>query len=443
MRSWWAKRASSYAKGFHWIGSGRVLLFEALIRALGSEMMSYLTVVGRLCALTWLATGCGLEAKGAASAISGPAVESRASLQDVTPYSAVAADDWTRLFDRTSGWTGADGVYTIPISGDERRGSGANGTTLWWFNDTFIGGVTPQGSRTAGSTIVNNAIAMLQGDQPDSTKMQFIWSTTGGGAPRARIIPNTSSQHWFWPNDGMVVGTKYVLFSLRMKPGGTPPFAFATDGISILSDNVSNPTPFSTYKQAVAPLYLPAAGGHGEVIFGQALMPNTAAAGAPFADGYVYIYGLRNDFSKKLLVARVKPKDIGTFSRYRFWDGATWNTQIASAVPLTNRMSSEFSVTPLADGRYLMVFQLDALGADIAVRYGASPVGPWDAPIPIWHCPEITLTPNILVYGAKAHPHLSQPGELLISYHVNTTVFAEHFQFADIYRPRFVRLPLP
>jgi len=49
------------------------------------------------------------------------------------------------------------------------------------------------------------------------------------------------------------------------------------------------------------------------------------------------------------------------------------------------------------------------------------------------------------VYGAKAHPHLSAPGELLISYHVNTFDFWENFSAGgvDIYRPRFIKLPLP
>ena len=29
----------------------------------------------------------------------------------------VPAPEWTELFNRTSGWTGADGVYSIPYSG--------------------------------------------------------------------------------------------------------------------------------------------------------------------------------------------------------------------------------------------------------------------------------------------------------------------------------------
>ena len=39
-----------------------------------------------------------------------------------------------------------------------------------------------------------------------------------------------------------------------------------------------------------------------------------------------------------------------------------------------------------------------------------------------------------------AHPHLSKPGELLISYNVNTLNFWDHFNYADIYRPRFINI---
>ena len=38
---------------------------------------------------------------------------------------------------------------------------------------------------------------------------------------------------------------------------------------------------------------------------------------------------------------------------------------------------------------------------------------------------------------------LSSPKKLLISYHVKTFDFFDHFANADIYRPRFIELPLP
>jgi len=41
---------------------------------------------------------------------------------------------------------------------------------------------------------------------------------------------------------------------------------------------------------------------------------------------------------------------------------------------------------------------------------------------------------------SKAHPHLSKPDELLVSYNVNTISFDMHLRKGDIYRPRFISL---
>ena len=123
-------------------------------------------------------------------------------------------------------------------------------------------------------------------------------------------------------------------------------------------------------------------------------------------------------------------------------DGRRWSRSIRDAVSIAQRLSSEFSVSPLPDGRYLLAYQLDALSQTVAVSYGNGPTGPFGQPIPIYHCPEPDTDPNVYTYNAKAHPHLSNPGELLISYNVNTFDFWENFTNADIYRPRFVRVPL-
>jgi hypothetical protein len=59
----------------------------------------------------------------------------------------------------------------------------------------------------------------------------------------------------------------------------------------------------------------------------------------------------------------------------------------------------------------------------------------------IYTCPEPALDPDTLVYNAKAHPHLSKTGELLISYNVNTMDFwGDFFNDADLYHPRFIKL---
>lgn len=356
---------------------------------------------------------------------------------------AVPAPEWDALFDRTSGWTGADGIYSVPLNGDERPGRG--GTTFFVFSDTFIGEVDANDRRLSGSTLVNNTNALLDGARPRPNRIQFNWRAKAGG-PAAMVTPRPQGAEttWFWPNDGLVVGERLYLYNLRMKSNGQGgAFGFETDGISLVSTPVGVRPLFSRYTQTDAPLYLPANGNQGDTTYGLAVLPNTATAGAPDPDGWLYVYGLRNDpFNKRLLVARVRPERIADFAAYRFWTGSAWVRDIEDAEPMTDRISSEFSVSPLADGRYLLVFQLDTLSNKIAIRYGDSPVGPWSGYRVVYEAPETAISPNIFTYNAKAHPHLSEPNRLLISYNVNTGDFLEHFRNADIYRPRFIWLPL-
>jgi Domain of unknown function (DUF4185) len=372
----------------------------------------------------------------------------RTTAGDITPYSAVEAPQWTALFNRREGWTGADGVYSIPMSGDERPGSGASSRTLIVFSDTFVGTVRPNGSRI-DTTLVNNSNAMLTGAQPDPQNLVFHVREQGGH-PVALVTPNPQrfEGQWFWPMDGVLVDGRIYTFGLRLKSAPTPPFAFATAGVSLLTANAADNAPFAgPYRQKDMPLFVPPQTDSAvrEAYFGLAVMPLTVQSGTLSPDGYLYIYGTRSGpYRKSLVVARVLPEEIEAGTAYRFWNGSDWVPHIRAAVNLTLGVSAEFSVQPLDDGRFLLVHMTDLLGSTVAVRYGASPVGPWGQDIPIWDCPEAMLTPNTYVYGAKAHPHLSTPGSLLISYHVNTFDFAENFRAggSDIYRPRFITVPL-
>jgi len=107
-------------------------------------------------------------------------------------------------------------------------------------------------------------------------------------------------------------------------------------------------------------------------------------------------------------------------------------------------VSNELSVTPLKDGRYLLIFQVMGISDKVGARMGLSPHGPFGPIENIWTTPEVQETPEILPYNAKAHPNLSQPGELLISYNTITLDFWNDIQEnAHIYRPRFIVLKSP
>ncbi len=349
---------------------------------------------------------------------------------------------WTGVFDRTSGWTGADGIYSIPLDGDDRHGS--QSATFWVFSDTFIGDVDPQGHRLGGTVMVNNTVAFLPADTGAApAKIQFDWGVVNG-ATAAMFRPDTPATQpgdFYWMKDGIAIDGTLHLFAGRFNT--TPP-PFSRHGISLISIPLTDRPPFPNAVQRDTPLWRPENSWRGQLAFGGAVLENTAEAGAPDPDGHVYVYGVQEDPSnKKAIVARVPRADFADFDAWRFWDGAAWVADVTASKPVAGRISTEMSVTPLPDGRFLMVFMLDTISRKIAVRTAPAPEGPWGDFTEIYHIPVPANPPGLFTYHAKAHPHLSDPGELLISYNVNTTgSFWDHFTYADIYRPRFIRLIL-
>ena len=358
---------------------------------------------------------------------------------------ATEAPDWDAVFDRTSGWTGADGIYSIPLNGSERPGVSRSGAHLFVFSDTFIGDVNAQGQRQSGTTLVNNTLGYLPaGVGPDPLAIQFWWSQSDG-QPAAAFEPDTVStqpDEFYWMKDGIALGDTVHLLAARFSIDPPP---FSRKGVALISIQQPSLPPFKNQTQVEAPLHLPKSATRDEITFGGAILDNSTAAEAPFPDEYVYVYGVEESpLNKKALVARVPRVDFTNFAAWTFWDGASWNADIASSQSIAGRVSTEMSVTPLPDGRFLMVFMLDTIGGKIAVRVGDRPEGPWGPYQEVYTCPVPTQPPGLITYHAKAHPSLSDPGTLLVSYNVNTTgPFLDHFLYADIYRPRFIRLSLP
>src|SRR5690606_36342911 len=68
-------------------------------------------------------------------------------------FTADAAPEWTALMERTSGWFGADGIFSIPLDGKETQNV-KDKKTLFIFSDTYIGEVE-NGVPKAGNVMVN------------------------------------------------------------------------------------------------------------------------------------------------------------------------------------------------------------------------------------------------------------------------------------------------
>lgn len=377
-----------------------------------------------------------------------PALLLAPALSAQTPsWRVETAPEWDALFDlHSGGWTGADGIFSLPQTGTEVANGYLNTDTLFIFSDTFTDDVNIDGSRS-NMTIVHNTVGLRPAGGPAASAIQMVVNQAQGtGDPVDMFkptVPGSGSFDWYWLKDGIVLNGRTYIIASRW--GLIGQLQFGRKGIVMIEIPAGDPAPFANHTQELVPLYVDAPVGGSNIVYGGAIMANTVTAGAPAPDGYIYIYGNSDSvpgdgFNKLVYVARVLEADFGNISLWRYWDGSTWSTNIADSAGITDESSLENSVTPLPNGQFLMVFQHRQISPWVAMRIGQSPVGPWTAPIKIYEVPIPAALGSVFPYNAKAHPHLSAPGEMLISYNVNSLRNVDNRNYSDIYRPRFIKL---
>jgi hypothetical protein len=357
-------------------------------------------------------------------------------------FTSEPSPEWTALMERTSGWFGADGIFSIPLDGIEDQ-QNKDKKTLFIFSDTYIGEVknnVPQ----PGNVMVNNSIALMDGNLPEKSAIDFEYNKDKNGYPISYFIPHneiSKEGEYFWLGDGFINQedkNALYLFAYHVHKTGSNVFDFEATNITLLK--IKNPTAEGIihYAQIVTRLGF-IHPGLGRVYFGSGILVNTKKAKAPHPDGYVYIYGIAEG-KKSLIAARTKPAEIGKIDNWTFWNGVKWVEGKENIAPITNGISNELSVTPTEDGRYLLTYTIMGISDKIGIQVGSSPVGPFGEIHEVYTCPEFKEK-GLLPYNAKAHYHLSKPGELLVSYNTITVNFWEDIQKdATIYHPRFIKV---
>jgi hypothetical protein len=363
---------------------------------------------------------------------------------DCNPIAAVAEEDWSELFHRYEGWTGADGIYSIPFNGNEQ--SSDLNKTLFVFSDTFIGSVdSTTGERLPPTYLINNTYAVMDGNTPINENIDFYYHHDTDGNPTTLFIPNTENSQegdWYWLMDGISINDRFYLFALRMDHGDDGQQAFAIAGVSLISFDLTENYEIFNLEEADTPLFYEDPEGW-SVVYGQAILSKLAESGNPDPDGYIYFYGVKDgNGSKEMTVSRVPEEYIDNYLFWEYWDGNAWSPDISDSYSITQNISQEFSVSQISQDLYIAVFQLNGVGEEVAYRLGSSVIGPFGFFNIVWSTPESDLDPDYFTYNAKAHPHLSNEEALLISYNVNSYEFSDHFSDAGLYRPRFVSIPI-
>ncbi len=313
------------------------------------------------------------------------------------PISVKKAADFNQRFTRYEGWTGGDASYSVPLP---------DGRTLWMFGDSFIGTVKPDRSRTGGG-FHRNAVMVQDGDE---------MTTLTGGA--SAFMEPAEAGWWYWPGHGFAQGDKLqvVFFGFKSTGGGAWDFAYSS--VDVMTFSLPGLALLSIERKFTDPA----------VNYGACILED---------GGYLYIYGSeKQGLSKFLHVARVAGNDLN--DPWEYFDGVTWTTDPTGSARLFAHVSDEFSVFK-HNSRYYLLTQHHVLGSEIYLYDSDNPVIGF-ANKKLLYCTPQSNEGNLFTYNAFAHPQFSQGSELLVSYNVNSSVFADLFKNADNYRPYFVRV---
>ncbi len=363
---------------------------------------------------------------------------------------------WEAVFDRTDGWIGGDAIYSTPLPG---------GDVLWMFADTFLGQVR-DGRRQKGVRMVNNTLARhalsQDGTPPEPESVRFRWGAMEDAQrPKAWIEPDRKltagrAQHgdWYWLADATLAPDaegrdRLVMFLWRTARALDNGLGFRTAGNALaIVDNPGDdwsawqprqyaiPDSFSTRdRDDTTPTT--------EILWGSEVLLDAGPDGKPV----LYIFGCRlpQKAANELVLAMAPAGKVEDVARWKFRTADGWSENLRDAAALATFLTTEFSVTPrtIAGKKvWVLIHSEPFFGTRIMARTAPAMHGPWSSARPIYQVPHIDRDKKHFTYAAKAHPELSKPDELLVSYVVNSFDFGESATNAGIYRPRFIRVPL-
>lgn len=336
--------------------------------------------------------------------------------------SARPRPDLDQLFQRTSGWTGGDGVFSVALTPQK---------TLYLFSDTWVGKI--ENNKHTDSTIVNNTVGIQTGNQ-----VEFFIRRDASGKPQALITPS-DGRGWYWLFAGAMVKDKLLLcLSQIEKTDDKSVFGFRPIGLKlgIVDNPLDDPLKWRITQRPVPhALFTPKR----ERTFGAAILPTSE---------HLYFFGtdetpLPIGRKRHLIVARAKLATAHDPATWEFFGQGTWHSDVEKCEPIADEMASEASVIHLPHrNQYLLVYTKGGLSNEIRGRLAPNPWGPWSAPTTLFKCPETTWDKRNFCYAAKAHATLNQENTIIISYVTNSFDFAHMASDTRLYWPRFVEVKL-
>lgn len=314
-------------------------------------------------------------------------------------------------------WLGGDAAYSVPLT-DNRA--------LWMFGDSFI--ATSEARVRSESVFVRNSIAILEGDDPSKSTLDYHWR--GEGAEARAFFEPRSDGHWVWPGHGQRLASGELVVFLWDMVSSEEGLGF--EALGAFAMLISNPDDEpASWSSQVLDLGEDFGATHGAAAYADAT--------------HVYVVATVRDQAQNGYLVRYRQEDlaVGTVAA-QWWAEGAWSEIDAVNTPTVvidaahTEASLHFDQTI---GRFVYI-TTEGFGASQAlVRVAEKIEGPYKR-VGTFQPPE-SMTSRPFVYAFKGHPELeSGDWDLVITYATNAFEFADLFTEAgnDLYRPRFARL---
>lgn len=404
----------------------------------------------------------------------GPDIKSEWNLElmpDATrPGAALAYKDWkyNKLFTRTRGWNGGDGVLTVGLP---------DGSVFWTFNDSFYGSVNAADRSRGDCNFPRNSVMLQKATDGvlGETDKDLIWladyvnwtdpSTEryfhcrthlrhpdGEKTVDEILAGDIDQDRVYWSGDGTIYDGK-----LQMLWMGTASKELRALGTSIATYSLDGTIPEGYYLDDI-PDYLPKKGNYlyREKVTHQ-INDNAVSYGSTLCeadDGHTYLYGT-NGYG--VLVARTATHDL--YSKWQYYvrpeEGSdfVWQDEYPTAEQMERSqiMENNYACSMpwvFKDGDYYyMTAQGPYFSREVYIYRSKSPYGPFGEKRLLFVLPgqldKLGPTAYHWLYMVNLHPALSRAGELVFTTNSDPDDFWKNFNdpgSADYYRPFFYRV---
>ncbi|HEU5392440.1 MAG TPA: hypothetical protein VFV73_41785, partial [Streptosporangiaceae bacterium] len=262
---------------------------------------------------------------------------------------------WNALFqgygNLSGAWSGGDGAQSLQLP---------DGSTIWFFADTFLGATDPGGTRPPLNTgLAHNSAVLYRAGHLGPTYAQppgpggyngagdYTWATPPPPYPASRYELINGDQVL----DGGAVYKFYQLADRDLHPDNFP---YKLVGTVVESFSVA-PGSDTLTPAGGAPVGIDDSAGGNPVIWGAATL---------VSGGYVYIYGVKpyngSGDPFPLYLARVPVGGLAAGDPWEYYDadpgcsGASWTTDSRAARALRTGVSAGFSVTAV-NGTFVLL----------------------------------------------------------------------------------------